>query len=108
MALLGPGAGAGGGSWESDGRVLPHSSPIRDSVNRSCGARRALMRAILHARVSVDARALAETAQQLRGKLEPCALGGQLARHPQLQRTLEAILARALLDHAHQRRGIDA
>src|SRR6516164_4551314 len=57
--------------------------------------------------MSVDPRLFAETLQQLRGKLEARALGWQRARDAQLQRALEAVLARAFLDHAHQRRRIN-
>src|SRR2546429_7524110 len=56
----------------------------------------------------MDAGRSTEAPEKIGSNLEPGALGGRRWRTAQRQRPVEAVLARASLDHVHDGRGIDA
>src|SRR5207244_11426184 len=57
---------------------------------------------------SMDAGRLTEAPEKVGDKRETGALRGQRSRNAQPQRPVEAVLARASLDHVHDGRRIDA
>src|SRR2546429_5030259 len=69
---------------------------------------RSFMWAILARGRSMDAGRFTEAPEKIGSKLETGALCGQRSRNAQPQRPVEAVLARASLDHVHDGRGIDA
>src|SRR5437879_13040233 len=69
---------------------------------------RSFMCAILARGRSMDAGRFTEAPEKIGSKLETGALCGQRSRNAQPQRPVEAVLARASLDHVHDGRGIDA
>src|SRR5437870_1401336 len=102
MLYTGPAAPTvAGGSWAAASAPAMSAHTVRPSL-RCDGAMRATMRGIL-----MEPGRFAEAPQQIRGKLETGVLGGKLARHAQLQWSLEAVLACAGLDDAHHGGRID-
>src|SRR5437016_13316312 len=69
---------------------------------------RSFMCPILARGRSMDAGRFTETPEKIGSKLETGALCGQRSRNAQPQWHVEAVLARASLDHVHDGRGIDA
>src|SRR5437016_7146415 len=102
MLYTGPGALTGAGV-SCAAASAPAMSALAARPSLRCnGAMRATMRGIL-----MEPGRFAEAPQQIRGKLEAGALGGQLSRHAQLQGSLEAVLACAGLDDVHHGGRID-
>src|SRR3989442_8356590 len=95
-ALTGAGASCAAASAPAMSALAASSALAARPSLRCNGAMRASMRGIL-----MEPGRFAEAPQEIRGKLEPGVLAGQLSRHAQLQRPFEAILACACLDHAH-------
>src|SRR2546429_8602157 len=68
---------------------------------------RSFMCAILARGRSMDAGRFTEAPEKIGSKLETGALCGQRSRNAQPQRPVEAVLARAPLDHVHDGAGVD-
>src|SRR5256885_7594875 len=92
--LTGAGVGGAAASAPAMSALAPSNALAARPSLRCSGARRASMCAIL-----MEPGRVAEAPQQIRGKLEAGALGGQLPRHAQPPWSLQAVPACARLGH---------